>query len=568
MNALFSFIVSAILIYPFVWLWQGLDFVDYGYWLTAYQQIFTNPMGYFMPTWATVFIGHLWAELFNADSLIIYKFGFATVNILMAAITYLTLKSVFPQNKTALVFMVFVAYLFIYKKLGIIGYNNLSALFYLLGGSLVLWSLNTKYIYLIFIAGAILGFNLFIRIPNILGILLISAIWLHGFLEKWTFKKISLFSAIFLCGYAAAIIIVFYLLQHFEQLHFYVEGIKNLLTSASDSEHHHSFSSLIFILFRDYALSLFSASFCILVGIFIVKSLVKLSAFWQWITLFVIAIAIIPILNFNHIGDWLFPGFIYIVLGIAFFFNYKSDTKQASLIYIAVAILALAPLGSDGGMWNAHNGMWLALPIMLITIYELKDLSWKNYYISAQEKAIIFNGLIVILLSYSVVTTFTATYHDSSNRLLMTHKIDHLSLTGVYTIRYRSSVVQEFLDEISLYVKAGDYLLAYNKIPMAHYLTETRPWLDNPWPLLHPIERLKSLINKKILENNQLPIIVRAKGDTSDKRWPINTGSIIDNATAPLESRKYMDEFIYKNGYKLIWSNNFFEILSVNNDNK
>jgi len=559
----FFLVLSVILIYPSIWFWQGLDFVDYGYWLTAYQQFFMSPMSYFMPTWGTVFIGHYWANLLNVDSLIVYKIGFALVNILMALISYLTLKPVFPKNKIVLFFMVLVAYLFIYKKHGIISYNNLSALFYLLGGSLIFWSLNTKNISLIFIAGAVLSFNLFIRIPNVLGILLISAIWLLGFLEKWPFKKISIFSAIFLCGYVFTIIIIFYLLQQLGQLQLYIGGVSDLFISASDSEHHHSFVSLLLILLRDYSLSLFSAGFCILASVFVAKKLNHFSASWQWISLIAIAVAIIPILNFNHIGDWLFPGFIYIVLGISFFFNFKSDIRQINLIYITVAILALVPLGSDGGMWNAHNGMWLALPMMLMTVYGLKGISWKSYHVSAQEKTLIFRGLIVVILIYSIVAAFTAAYHDNSNRLIMTHEVNHPSLTNVYTTKDRAKVVQELLYEISLYVKPGDYLLAYNKIPMVHYLTQTKPWLDNPWPLNYPIDRLKFLINERILEDKKLPLVVRAKGDTSDKNWPANSDEpIIDNVTAPFESRKYMAKFCTEYGYEVIWGNKFFEILS------
>jgi formate/nitrite transporter FocA (FNT family) len=57
-----KFIIFIIILYPLLFIWQGLDFADAGYSMTVYQQVFNEPesISYNFVTWLTNIIGGFW----------------------------------------------------------------------------------------------------------------------------------------------------------------------------------------------------------------------------------------------------------------------------------------------------------------------------------------------------------------------------------------------------------------------------------------------------------------------------------------------------------------------------
>ena len=113
-------------------------------------------------------------------------------------------------------------------------------------------------------------------------------------------------------------------------------------------------------------------------------------------------------------------------------------------------------------------------------------------------------------------------------------------------------------------MKAGDVVLAYNCIPMIHYVTKTVPALGNPWPtLLIPGEleiKLGKLSGKK-----QFPkVIVRAKTNTRDRRWGMRNVSITYTRNKrTVEDLKILDDFVQQYRYYEVWSNADFVIYEI-----
>ena len=79
-------ILALIILYPLIFIWQGLDFTDIGYSLTNYDQTFNEPesVSYGFVNWLTNIIGGLWLLLFG-DSL-----GLLGINLVGAFVVYLT----------------------------------------------------------------------------------------------------------------------------------------------------------------------------------------------------------------------------------------------------------------------------------------------------------------------------------------------------------------------------------------------------------------------------------------------------------------------------------------------
>ena len=122
-----------IIIFPLLFICQGLDFTDMGYALVNSQQIFNDPFSiqYGIGTWLTNIIGGTWLYLFN-DLAGLIGFRFASVLIVYAtiAVAYFALKPYY-RSEYILVSLLF-AEIFIHKIYWI-NYNNLTALFFVIG---------------------------------------------------------------------------------------------------------------------------------------------------------------------------------------------------------------------------------------------------------------------------------------------------------------------------------------------------------------------------------------------------------------------------------------------------
>jgi hypothetical protein len=239
-------------------------------------------------------------------------------------------------------------------------------------------------------------------------------------------------------------------------------------------------------------------------------------------------------------------------------------------------ILVLIPLGSNVGISNSAFGMWLALPLTLIWLWRSDDLSlplWfkisnkklkpnNNFLITARGFRVFTITIIIALLFHSLIGAWKHTYLDSKNRFTMTHPISHPLLAGTYTTSERAKVVTELLDAMSNYTKPRDEVLAYNVIPTVHFLTETHPWLGNSWPDVMDTAKLAALINQKEQSGIKLSCIVRAKGNTYFNTWPIEIQPLATFWNQE-ESRHLFSEFEQRHGYRVVWSNKFFEILTT-----
>ncbi|MGB9595421.1 MAG: hypothetical protein ACPL7B_03990 [Candidatus Poribacteria bacterium] len=94
-------ITAIIIIFPLLFIWQGLDFTDTGYYLTNYQQMFNDPetVKYSFVIWLTNIIGSCWIKVFG-DLLGLLGLNIAGVLVLYLTIflSYLILKPYMDQK--------------------------------------------------------------------------------------------------------------------------------------------------------------------------------------------------------------------------------------------------------------------------------------------------------------------------------------------------------------------------------------------------------------------------------------------------------------------------------------
>jgi len=576
-------LILAILILPWFFIWQGLDFTDTGYLLTNYRQIFNDPSSveYSYRIWLTNILGGTWMYLFGEQ---LGYLGFRIAGILIVylivLLSYLVLIPLFPR-KTVLPAL-FLSVLFINRSEYLINYNILTSLF--LAGSvyLLVKGLQKNNSLWVFTAGFMTGLNTFIRLPNALGILLALSILYWGYI-----KNISFYAGLktvlqFLSGYAVSIFITMLIMK----LLGYYEGYLNILTYTFEMlnvpDGHHESGKLIEVLTRHYKWVFYNIGF--LPGVLFVLSLILNFSrrFGRNIIPYVIS-TVFSVFLVNLFWESLQSRFI--VISIALAVQYiglmlilfgDAGTHEFRLVsVISLIVLLTVPLGSNNGIYVSVYGMYLSLPIVFGCFWSVKEVKINLLFGlpgSTGQTEIGFDSNIlkiiklmgvVLVTVFSIMSAYQHTYRDTADRASMSSHVDHNLLRGVFTTRERAIVVDELLKALERYVDDGDYLLAYEQIPLVHFMTDTKPYLYNAWPMLYSPDKLKESLSRALKERPGLPVIVRARGSTEEYEWPKVRKLSRDKNL--IKNREIMDDFIARYNYNPVWRNSFFEILVPGN---
>lgn len=572
--------IFLLILIPLLLIWQGLDFTDTGFALANAQQIFTDPSSvqYGISAWLTNAIGGIWLLSFGEEFGLI-GFRFASVLIVYATIffSFLTLKPYF--KKEYVLFGLFLAELFI-VRLYWINYNSLTALFYVIAAYFLIRGLQEYKNNFVLLSGFFLGLNIFNRVSNILGISLILCIFAHRYWNSITVKE-SIKSALFLIsGLIIAVLIISGILVTVGQFELFINSLLDFFINYGlNPSSSHSGTGLLSRFIKDHLLVILLTSISIIGFVLISKiysGLASHSRFASIIFLLGIFVSGLTISIVIPIGSYIIMviyGFFCLILLMNIIWHCP-DKEQLPLLSLTVLLLLIiSPLGSNNGIFNAIYGMWLAIPIGLIFVLEFPGLNLgrglnnrtvivQRFFLdlSKIETKTIMCLILIFFVSFSLISAYRYTYRDSADRFEMHYSVDHPYLRYVFTTEERAHVVQGLVDELPHYVKKGDYVLAYESIPMVYYLTGSRPYLDNSWPDLYNPDQFSEKLNQSLEERGVLPVVVRAKFSTRDSFWPSNTKPIGDESD--LIRRTAMERFIEAHDYRLVWNNEFFEILT------
>lgn len=540
-----------------LFVWQGLDFTDMGFLLYTYQKFYSAPESstYFLLNWLTAFFGHWLGDPFGGK-VVYYKLAASGIFAVTGVIAYMGVQSIL-RSGWPLAIAVFVTFLFSTKSsTNWVDYNNLTALFYTLGAvSLFAGLVHERQLWVI-LGGAVLGANMFIRFPNVLGISLVLAIMLNGWLERWPIKRTFAWSVYYLLGWFIGIVLIAMMIFFHGHADLYLTSIERVYERLHDSGSEYYSTNLMNLFIRNHLYAGVLGSLVVSAGLAILRISVTKSATIKAMAVILSAVVLVIAFGLIESWRWAVPGLLYIGLIWIVLKEVRTNKEITLLAFLAFMTLVLTPLGSGSGIRNAIYGQWLALPLVLTWLWKetrrKAALPFLPYYEADQLAAWI---LILALAGFSLITSWYYTYRDSIDRLSLSHPISHPLLSGTYTTRERARVVEELLDELPRWVRPGDPLLAYPDIPMVHYLSQTTAWLENPWPNLYREKKLLEKLAEKQTDKEPLPIIVRSLGATRNRTWPNEI------RRKPKESWYIFDQFVSDNGYQSVWQNEFFEIL-------
>jgi len=549
---------------------QGMDFGDAGWHLTAYEQIFNNPsnVNYYFMYWLSGVLGHLWQSILPRGGLFWSRIG-VVVFLMFTFILYARLLQTFQVKQNPLLLLLPV-YLFVYGGgPEALNYDVLTQFFYAVSLIFLLKGIIQNKTSLLFIAGLFLGFNIFIKISNLTGLLFLGIIPWYSFVHKTKNKEGLKQSMAVVTGLLLSIASSLVTMKALGQLDIYLSNLGFLIRMSGSSEASHNFLNLLSAYGSGY-LKTGLISLPVLALFLYLPRIITLPKISRAnfnlalvLTGFVVAFVAFRAGNpfwskvrYFFLGSMFFTGF-YLV------WNKENKPTMRLLAFSGLILLFIAPLGSDSGIEKMNWGAWILGPLFLDKASRKETFSFlKQKFSWGSQK--LYRGLMIILLITFFSYAWNNPYNDPGSRFKKTFPVNIPGLKHIHTTRERAACVTGLIKGIRKFVQPGDTLLAFIEIPMVHYLTGTTPYLSTSWPKLYYSAELfrNALFTPSVSAN--LPVVIRQTVNIAHSNWPIDTIPHYTGYREPsVRYKEYgliLNKFLKQDNYSLIWHNRAFEL--------
>lgn len=574
-DKIIRYMISAIIIVvAFLFINSGIDLMDSGYSLNAYQFIFSNPETTTMSTVFTSITGNILIKLFNTLNIPIYL-GFkaivSIINLICVYVVYRTLEKYF--NKTSILIGLLLAVIFSKGFINIFMYNHSTTLFFVLAvAALIKGVLEDKQLFII-LSGAIIGFNIFMRIPNVVEIIIALSIVYWG-IYKRDLKKASINLASFILGFIVSIIVSLLIINSIFGIKDFVEMLTRLSNNAKIST---SGYSIYDMLRANITLGIQGIIYLIIFQIvsfillMITRNFMKDKQNNKIIYFFSLIIPILYFIfkfiglhNISILSVVLKP--IYartytiitpITLIVAFLgiytlyisFKINKNNKERTFIIVTILLMTLAiPIGSNTYFYLFTLNMFFQCAVVVDI---LREILFKNYEGKYGNLIIVVRSNLIIAITYSIIMIFikTVNYSFGDTPRVYEGTINNKKLIGMYTNRERSSAINGVLNNIPINIKEGTKIITHN-IPLFATLLDMPPFFDgcNGW------SGLSGVTNETVIENlteseitKEYPLIIISKKKDNDE---INKD----------QKLKYIYKYINNNNYKKMYENDYYII--------
>jgi hypothetical protein len=585
-----NFFFLLLFCYQTIVIFQGIDLADTGFYGTFYQQIFKDPQSvtYCFMFWFSGIIGGLFIKILPFAGLLGLRMLWVVVFTIIIIITYRFLKNYISPGYLQI--SLFLLTLNLNNDPKEFYYNNFSSLLYVITAILLFNGLKNKQPFALFGSGAIISLNVFNRFPNLLGVGLALAIIYYGYIEKETVKTIVNKILVFLAGFILTTVFVLLVMKLLGHLQIYLDALKILAgigkrpVQVKPNQDFYSITKMIKTIIHHWVVAVFMAAFLILsvLSFYFLenefkKLIPKTDTLFSLLKIIIVAglaLLVVKGVITNLTVLYLITG-ICLIIGCATII-FDSDKDINLLLFIGIFILLVHPMGSSEGIETVEiYSLWIAFPIVadrIITVTSGTTITFKNlikpfsisHYIQDNQLAEARKIIVALTIFASLIYTYDYPHSDMENRAAMRYTVDNKYMKGIFTTKERAEEINELLEASSKYVKANDRVLAYDCVPIFHFMTETIPYTRNPWPWLYQSNTFKKELEIAVGNNKQLPVIVMQTALTlgNGKNWPVKKITQ-DYLKLPIniDRNEILEDFINEHKYHEVWSNDYFKIL-------
>lgn len=551
-------IVLALL--PFLHVNSGVEFTDTGYSLGNYEHFAEAEGTWALATFLSNVTGWLLTKLpFGGTMLGMQVYCNALLSFLLV-FSFVKLKEYFPAR-----------YVFIGEILAwalcwcprVILYNYLTYLFLTLGSICLLKAVKSQKKKYFFIAGVILGINLFVRFSNLTQAALIVVVIYDAVLRK---KKVkSALQSVGLCigGYLTAVLAVLGGIAVFYGGSEYFTMIQSLF-AMKDTESTYSLASMIIEPLRAYwdqLKWLWVFPVAIAIGTLIYKFCKKPVVKYMFSTAFLAGLLAIVLYyykiavfwrNYNdyHCFRFWAVGFIVFGLGLAAYIIFSKKTRQIEklLASMVIVIIAITPLGSNNALYPVYNNLFIVAPFVFAKGMKYIGRNKAEWLWPAKL------GLAVMcffLMLQCLLFGWTFTFRDAGFTTgIDTTITQNRVLKGMRTTSERARQIEELSAYIYENDLCGREVLLYGEIPFAVYALKMPSALSSSWADLDTVLNREGMqAEMEALESE--PVIIIAADRYED---------LLNNPDTDNEKALLISEYLQTHDYEETFRNDKFVV--------
>ena len=550
-------IVLALLIIaiPVLVSFQGYDLDDTGTHIFNALHLFDPEVQTTSQIFYSNLITYVFYRIFGGFGLVSVFMLNAAVYIVSAFLSVNILKDVMPRTYALAGSLVSVAVEM--KFIHVVSYNTYTVLFFVIC-CLFLYKGMTdkKHSGLNFLlCGIFGGLGVFVRLPNLLIILLGAAFIYWAVVNAMKLSEFATKVLIYLLGFAAAVgfsVLLIVSLNKAFDANIMLLGVSSSMNRGVS----YSFSELLGV-YISTAFEALSGVWYILLPIFFtvcgmlcgrIKN--KLVSTVLYIACFGATVGFSVKFMLDGVPRNLFPVSCWIALLLTFVLSNtkkRYDPKLAALSIMAVVISVVTFAGSNTGISHANLCLNLALPI---AIYEVSVLL-KAVEVDAAGR--VLRKTLALMLSVVFVYNyiyFSTTYFEPTDRAEIAYSVDSPKLKGLYTSKFKSEYAKTVIEKVA--PLDNKYMIVYPGYDLFYYLTDKKPYTGECGIFFksYSIERLKS-----DMENNrdkELPIVLFSKAEPYSV-----TG---EGRSARDEKWQVISDFMNENSYTVYYSDEYTEI--------
>ncbi|MBL7738582.1 MAG: glycosyltransferase family 39 protein [Chitinophagaceae bacterium] len=572
--------------YQFLFIFQGADLADAGFYGVFYQQIFTDPesVQYNFMFWFSGIAGGIFNKLFAFTGILGLRILAVVTTTASIIVIYKLLRNYLDRGSLRLGMIL--ALLFLSNNPKEFHYNTLAVFLYACTVYFLFTGIKEHKLWRIGLSGMFISLNAFTRLPNVLQLGLGIAILYYGYLNRVAIRKQLLQILALAGGFLIAtggVLVAMKLLGH---LDIFINAVKVVFVMGKGG-HAESQYGIFKLLQQSFATYFSSLKYTLIIFCFVIILIVCMNVVKKQFPRLTPALKIFQYILFAGFLYWLIKDkldnsvLLYLYAGItmivsAVILATSKNSKVKTILLMGCYILVVYPFGSSAGLFTVgFHTFWIALPIVVDYVYGthlIKNdfaisnkglVSQFNFAITANQLHKLRNYGVVLAIIACLFFAYYYPYFDKKDRSKMFARISNKKMRWIFTSPERAQIINELIEESHKYVKPGDKVLAYDCIPMYHYLTDTKPYMRNPWPYLYEPGIFKSELDLARSRDTTLPVVIFQKIKTmgSGSDWPSASSMQDEEWNQRNKNRNgYIQEFLQNNQYKEVWSNLIFKI--------
>ena len=518
------FIAVLIILFPVLFIFQGLDLTDTGFHLARVTNFMEQSGGV---VWFSFFIGYVWEQIFGQLGLT----GFKLLSYIFYELTlwtvYFGFRKIFPRKY--LLFYIFLGMLLtLSMKTFFFSYDNVSNLFLVLGATLIGVGIVRDSRTNILLAGLVFAFSAFSRLPDILSLALVGLFPFYEFIKQYRIRDVweNRFtwlrsSGIFVAGFAAGVsmvLVLIHLFGHLEQVLAAIGETLNIFAESGDDPGH-SASGMITRQLESGKRMINSALLFMLLFLLFAWFIQNRKS-GKRILYYALAVLATSAFIFIRTDHVYFVNYVNILTGaqialaLVFFMGiFQMETRYRLALLCGIAVMVISYMGSDTGLLKSATGWFITLPAILLIFDEIGEVKIHSDYKGASRTMTIFSGsmktyLVAVIILTSLMIRYVAIFGDEGSRHKMIHPVQIPLAGGTFTTEEKARHVEDVYKNLQKYVGEDDYLVGHGGGPLFIYLTGSRYFVYRTWILWYPTSRIVPDLTGAYERNGRLPVIL------------------------------------------------------------